>query len=404
MSVGEVAVARTLARALPDGLPLVVTTVTPTGQARARASFTGSATLVTYLPFDVGFAVNRFFHRYNPSGLILVEGDYWPLILRAARRRNIPVAVINGRMGERSFGRWQRLRRWLPALLHASGIPSISHFGVQTHDDRTRLRDLGIAAERIHVTGNLKFEAQRPAPLPALEAAVRSRANDRPILVAGSTMQGEDELVLDAFSHLQHGMDQAAIGPALLVLVPRHPERWDAAVGLAESRGLRCERRSSLDSTLDSNAALSGHTPSAERGAAPKAVPDVLLLDSMGELAALYRIADAAFIGGTLVPTGGHNPLEPALFAVPTVVGPSMYNFREMASLFDDAGAWQRVDDAKELAACWATWLRDDSIARRIGDRAEALLVAHRGALDKTRALLKPLLDHVESHQPGDPS
>lgn len=374
VSVGEVAVAATLTRALPADLPLVVTTVTPTGQARARAAFAGRNAQVAYLPFDLSFAIARFVRRYRPHALILVEGDYWPLVLRRARQLQLPVAVVNGRVGARSFARWRQLRRFLPAVFRATGLPAIDTFGVQTEDDAARLRALGVAPERVRVTGNLKFDSVRPASNPALERAVLALAGGRPVLIAGSTMQGEDEPVLDAFARL----DDGGVRRALLVLVPRHPERWDTAVTLAENRGLRCLRRSALDL---------GHV---EPGAGDTV--DVLVLDSMGELAALYAIATAAFIGGTLVPTGGHNPLEPAGFAVPIVVGPSMFNFKEMATLFDDAGAWERVADADGLARCWDRWLRRPAVARAVGRRAEALLVANQGALDQTQDMLRPVL------------
>ncbi|RMH16502.1 MAG: 3-deoxy-D-manno-octulosonic acid transferase [Acidobacteria bacterium] len=376
VSVGEVAVAATLVRALPPELPLVVTTVTPTGQARARDAFKGRDAAVAYLPFDLGFAVERFWRRYRPAALVLVEGDYWPLLLRTARRRRLPVAVVNARLGERSFRRWRTLRRLAPALHDALGVPRRARFGVQTEEDRQRFLALGVDGRRLVVTGNLKFESPAPAPLPELEARLEELAAGRPILIAGSTMQGEDEAVLDAFAGV--GAERA-----LLVLVPRHPERWDAAVALAAARGLPSVRRSALD-----------HRPA-------KRSPAVVLLDSFGELAALYRIAAAAFVGGTLVPTGGHNPLEPARFGVPIAVGPSMYNFRQIAAAFDDAGAWRRVADAGDLADCWRGWLDDPLAARQVGQRGRALVEANRGALERTRELLAPLLQQLP---PGAPS
>ncbi|HEV8581528.1 MAG TPA: 3-deoxy-D-manno-octulosonic acid transferase [Thermoanaerobaculia bacterium] len=361
VSVGEVGVAATLARALPPEVPLLVTTVTPTGQERARAAFAGRAE-VAYLPFDLGFAVRRFFRRHEPRALVLVEGDYWPLLLRDARRRGLPIAVVNGRVGDRSFRRMRRLRLLLDPLF--SGV---LRFGVQSPQDRERLAALGIDPERLAVTGNLKFESPEPPRRPELEEALRGAAGDRPILVAGSTMAGEEGPVLDAFEETGGG------GRALLVLAPRHPERWNEVDALLRSRGTAFVRRSAL---------------------AP-GQPAVVLLDSLGELAGLYRLAAAAFIGGTLVPTGGHNPLEAARFGVPLAVGPSMHNFREMAAAFDRAGAWRRVTNARELAAVWQQWLDVPAAARETGERASRLLEENRGALARTLEMLTPILAAV---------
>lgn len=368
VSVGEVAVAAILARTVPADQPLLVTTVTSTGQARAREIFGPRGAEVAYLPFDLGFAVRRFFERFRPRALILIEGDYWPLALRACRRRNVPVMVANGRIGARSFGHWMKTRR----LWRAFHRP-VARFGVQTDDDRARLLALGAAPEAVSVTGNLKFETVAPDRDPALEAEIERLAGGRPIIIAGSTMAGEDAQVLDAF------VDAGASAAALLVLVPRHPERWDAVAELVRARTLRLVRRSAMRDRADEDSR-----------------PDVLLLDSIGELAALYRLARIAFIGGTLVDTGGHNPLEAAHFAVPVVVGPSMSNFREMAAIFDHESAWLRVDDARGLGEAWRRLLEDPATAKKIGARGHALIAANRGALDRTRELIDELLDGTE--------
>ncbi len=372
VSVGEAGVAATLARALPPELPLLVTTVTPTGQERARAAFKGRAE-VAYLPFDLGFAVQSFFRRHEPRALVLVEGDYWPLLLREARRREIPVAVVNGRVGDRSFGRMHRLKPFLGPLFSA-----VSHFGVQSAQDRDRLAALGIDPGRITVTGNLKYESPEPPRKPELEEALKKLAGGRPILLAGSTMAGEEEAVLDATREIGR-LD--GVNRALLVLAPRHPERWNEVDALLHSRGIDFVRRTAL--------------PPSGR---PE-LPEVILLDSLGDLAGLYRLAAAAFIGGTLVPTGGHNPLEAARFGVPIAVGPSMHNFREMAEAFDacdGASAWRRVADARELAAAWREWLDDPGAARAVGGRALRLVEENRGALARTLEMLEPLLATVK--------
>lgn len=368
VSVGEVGVAATLARALPPEIPLLITTVTPTGQARARALFPAfpadapdapRRVDVAYLPFDLGFAVGSFYRRFAPRALILVEGDYWPLVLREARRRGLPVAVVNGRVGDRSFARMRRLRALLGPL-----FAGVDRFGVQTVDDRARLVDLGVTPERIVVTGNLKYETPEPPRKPELEEALGALAAGRPILLAGSTMGGEEEQVLEAHTIVGGGTR------ALLVLAPRHPERWGEVEALLRGRGLDVVRRSTLSGTPD------GH-------------PDVVLLDSLGELASLYRLAGAAFIGGTLVPTGGHNPLEAARFGVPVAVGPSMHNFREMAEQFDRAGAWRRAADARALGEIWKGWLDDPASAREQGERAIRLVEENRGSLGRTLEMLE---------------
>ncbi len=367
VSVGETGVAATLARRLPADLALVVTTITPTGQARAEAAFAGRpGTAVAYLPFDLGFAVRRFWRACEPRALVLVEGDLWPLVLRTARRSGLPIAVVNGRVSDRGYARMRRLRPLLRLVLG-----QVDWFGVQSAEDRARLIDLGVPAERVVVTGNLKYETLEPRTDATLEGELRALAAGRRILLAGSTMPGEEEQVLDAFSRV------SGASAGLLILAPRHPERFPGVAGLLTERGFAWIRRSSL--------------PIAPR-ADGAAGPAVVLLDSLGELAGLYRIADAAFVGGTLVPTGGHNPLEPARYGVPVAVGPAMHNFREMAEEFDAAGAWRRVADAQGLANAWQEWLADPEAARTLGARGAALLAAQRGALDRTLSMLEPLL------------
>jgi len=393
VSVGEVGVAATLARALPPEAPAVVTTVTPTGQERARAAFAGRAT-VAYLPFDLGFAVRRFFRRFAPAALVLVEGDYWPLLLREAARRGLPVAVVNGRVGDRGFERMRRLRRFLGPVLGPVFDP-IARFGVQSADDAARLGELGVPEERVLVTGNLKYESPEPPPIPELEARLREVAAGRPILVAGSTMAGEEGRVLEAFRAAGGG------GRALLVLAPRHPERWDEAARAVAEEGLRLARRSGLGAEGARGAAPgTGPAGGGDVGSrSPEAAPaaEVVLLDSLGELAAVYRLAAAAFIGGTLVPTGGHNPLEAARWGVPVAVGPSMASFREVAADFDAREAWARVADARELGETWRRWLDDPEAARRVGERGRQLVEENRGALARTIEMLGPILERIVS-------
>jgi tetraacyldisaccharide 4'-kinase len=269
----------------------------------------------------------------------------------------------------------RRLRRLLGPL-----FSPVDRLGVQGERDRDRLAALGIDPARIAVTGNLKYESPEPPRKPELEVLLRELAGDRPLLLAGSTMAGEEEAVLDAFR------EAGGAERALLVLAPRHPERWNEVAALLHSRGTDFVRRSAQPP------AMSG--PSGNR-------PAVVLLDSLGELAGLYRLAAAAFIGGTLVPTGGHNPLEAARFGVPIAAGPSMHNFRDMAEAFDRAGAWRRVRDAGELAAVWREWLADSASSGAVGERGLRLVEENRGALARTLAMLEPILGKVSSPRPS---
>jgi 3-deoxy-D-manno-octulosonic-acid transferase len=377
VSVGEATVAATLAHALPTEQVLLVTTITPTGQERARRLLDGRAA-VAYLPFDLGPLAERFLRRVAPTALVLVEGDYWPEMLRRCRRRGIPVAVVNGRVGDRSFARLRRaprLARWL--------LSPVDRFGMQTAEDARRLCALGVDPLRVVVTGNLKYEAPEPMAHPEVEDALLALAGRRPLLVAGSTMPGEEEQVLRAFTTLGGGPR------GLLVLAPRHPERWEEVARLLDATGLPWRRRSSLD---DASAATD-HGDAARGNArdAPDATA-VVLLDSLGELASLYRHAVACFVGGTLAGSGGHNPLEPARFGRPIAVGPSMENFRDMAAQFDAAGAWRRVAGDSDLAAAWDEWLREPAAAAAVGERARGLVEASRGALARTLEVLAPFL------------
>ncbi len=360
VSVGEARVAAALARRLDPAQPLLVTTITPTGQAEARRLLADRA-VVAYHPFDLDFAVGRFLRRFAPRALVLIEGDHWPLTLRRVAARGVPIAVANGRLGDRSFARLSRLGRLARPL-----FAPVQRFAVQSERDRERLRALDVPEERVAVTGNLKFDAPPAEPTPELAAAVREVAAGRPILVAGSTMAGEEPLVLDAGARCGGGE------AALLVVAPRHPERWPEVADLLDRRGLPWARRS---------APASGDRPA------------VLLLDSLGELAGLYALARAAFIGGTLVPTGGHNPIEPASHGIAIAVGPSLENFVEIAERFDAAGAWRRVADSDELARAFADWLARPQEAAALGARGRELVASERGAVDRTLEFLGPVLE-----------
>ncbi len=376
VSVGEAQLAGTLAAKLPADLALLLTTITPTGQAQAEvaAARLGSRATVAYLPFELDVAIARFFRRFTPSSLVLVEGDFWPLVLRAVKRRGLPTAVVNGRVSDRSFPRLLRWRRLALPLF----LAPVDRFGVQTALDGERLRALGVPAERITVTGNLKFDSPEPPAQPELAQRLERLADGRPILVAGSTMAGEEEQVLAAFRQLAAD-GRSAAERALLVVAPRHPERFAAVA----------ERLAAADPGF------------VRRSGADRQRPGIFLLDSIGELAATYRLASAAFIGGTLTPTGGHNPIEAARFGVPVAVGPSMTNFREIAEHFDRAGAWGRIASGDELGRLWAAWLADPAAGRTVGECGRALVAANAGALDRTLELLAPIVAAATRAQHG---
>lgn len=368
-SVGETAVAATFARALPADLDLVLTTVTPTGQAAAKKLFLPLASerrsvVVTYLPFDLGPLVSGFLDRYAPRALALLESELWPLVLRTCRQRGIPVAVLNARISDRSFARMKRAGR----LGRRTLLDPVSRFGVQSSQDEDRLLGLKAPAERVFLTGNLKFDTPEPAPLADLEQALRELAADRPVLVAGSTMAGEEKIVLDAFERLRRD--------AMLVLAPRHPERFDEVWREVEARSLPARRRSRL--------------PAAGVG---EPAARVVLLDSLGELASIYRLASAAFIGGSLVPTGGHNPIEAARFGVPVIVGPSMENFRRMADDFEAAEALTVVGSGEALATAWRRLLDRPAETVEQGRRGLDLVNRSRGAVERSVRLLGDLVD-----------
>ncbi len=372
-SVGEAAVAATLARALPPDLDLLVTTVTPTGQAAAEKLFGpltagGRSVVVTYLPFDLGWLVGRFLKRYAPRALVLFESELWPLVLRDCRRRSIPVAVLNARVSDRSYGRMKRAGRAGRRFL----LDPVGRLGAQSPQDEERLLSLGARPSRTSLTGNLKFDTPEPAPAAGLEQALRDLAADRPILVAGSTMPGEESIVLDAFERLDR--------EALLVLAPRHPERFDEVWRDLEERSLSGMRRSRMSGL---EARTSGAT----------SPPAIVLLDSLSELASIYRLASAAFIGGTLVPTGGHNPIEAARFGVPVIVGPSMENFRRIARDLEAAEGLSLAADGKALTEAWRRLLDRPDEAAEQGSRGRAIVDRNRGAARRSVELLSELVD-----------
>lgn len=373
VSVGETMAALPLVSALhearPD-LPLLLSTVTPTGQATARER-AREAAAVCYFPFDLTGPVRRALDSIRPRLVLLMETEIWPVFLLEAARRGLPVGIANGRLSDRSFRRYRRVRPLLARCLRP-----LAFVGAQSQADAERFLALGAPPERTVVTGNLKVDQAAAPPRPgaatpaSLEAALALPPGPR--LVAGSTHRGEEGAVLDAYARLRRSVPDLR-----LVLAPRHPERLAEVGRLLDERGLGWQRRS-------------------ERPGPPGApAPDVVLVDTVGELAALYGLADVAFVGGSLVPTGGHNLLEPAAHARAPLHGPHMHNFREITRALADAGGAVPVADAASLADAAAALLADPARRRDLGARAQGVVEAGRGATARTLALVERGLEPV---------
>jgi 3-deoxy-D-manno-octulosonic-acid transferase len=394
VSVGEVLSGVSLARRLKakyPGWPLVVSTTTITGQALARERMP-FAEAIFYFPLDWTFCVRRALRAVQPSIIIILETEIWPNFLREARRREIPVLLVSGRVSNRSFARYQTylgafgffLRSFLRRVL--SGVTA---FLMQSEKDAARIRALGAPADRVRVSGNLKYDLEIPAPSPLgswLEAEARRRGR-APIIVAGSIVANEEPLALIAFGTLQGEHPRA-----LLVLAPRKPERFEEAAEFIDESHRKYIRRSQLPVPAPSKAV-------SQNGEA--IIPDdvtVLLLDSIGELASLYRVADGALVGGSLVPSGGHNILEPAAFGKIPVFGPSMENFSEIAARFVAAGAAIQVESPEDAGVAWIELLRNPERMRRMGDAARGLIEGSRGSAD--RALVE-IAKYMPAMGPG---
>lgn len=368
VSVGEVLSAAPLVHALRQAHPdwrIVVSTTTRTGREMAERRLAGVAG-VFYFPLDFAWVVRRVLDRLQPSLLVIVETEIWPNLVRLCRARGIGVLLVNARISDRSFPRYLRVKGLLARVLR-----QFDRLCAQSEDTAGRLRALGAPADRVVVTGSLKYDVPAEPP-PGVDAVAR-RLDGMPVLLAASTLKGEDEILLDTFQRLR-----VTSPDARLVLAPRHPERFDSVAALAARTDLRVQRRTRLGEPAD--------TPF-----------DVLVLDTIGELAALCASATVVFVGGSLVPAGGHNILEPARFARPIVVGPSMSNFADMTRSFLDAGALVQAPDAdtaqRELLALFA----DAPRRARLGAAARAVLDRHRGAVERT---MQQIADVVEG-RPG---
>jgi 3-deoxy-D-manno-octulosonic-acid transferase len=364
VSVGEVLAVSGLVEEMRRSFPrhrVLVSTTTATGQELARKRF-GEAN-VFYFPLDFAFAIRPYLQALKPELVVLAETEFWPKFLHLAHGSGARIAVVNARISDRSWPSYRRFRWALRRML-----AHVDLFLAQTQEDAARLQSLGADAERVQVTGNLKFDVSQPAVPPIVETLRRALAAEGagPVLVCGSTVGGEEPVLLNAFESVR-GVHQQAV----MMLAPRHPERFDEVAILLQQSGVRFYRRSGW-----AGESLAG---------------GVLLVDSIGELAALYALTDVAFVGGSLVPRGGHNIIEPAQHGVAIITGNHTDNFRDIVSLFQSRSA-VRIVTAAELTPTLMKLLVDDSERSALGRRAEETMRSQAGATARTIAALKTLL------------
>jgi 3-deoxy-D-manno-octulosonic-acid transferase len=371
VSVGEVLAAAQLIRELKAALPewvIAVSTTTETGQRLAKQRLTDSE--VFYLPLDFAFAVRRYLDVLRPGMVILMESELWPRLIVECAGRGIPVAVVNARISDRSFPRYMRLRRlWRPLL------ERISLFLAQSEETAERLVRIGAPSERVRVTGNLKYDVQtRDAS--AVTKRVGSLLGGATLVVAGSTLADEEEMLLAAWASLRK-----EVPDAVLLIAPRHPDRFDEVSGLIRKNGYPLFRCSELTADNGPIVDIVGSLGGA-----------VLVLDTIGDLASMYALGAVAFVGGSLVQKGGHNPLEPAQFAVPVVMGPWFENFRDVVERMRAEDAI-RIVSREGLEAMLAELLRNSAEARAIGDRGRSVFVEQSGATVRSVEALVALLE-----------
>ena len=365
VSVGESIAAAPIIEGLQrlaPGLPLVMTTVTETGARIVAERFAGAVTH-RFFPLDLPGAVRRAVNGINPAFVVCMETELWPNVLRALARRGVPVMIANGRVSDRSYPRYRVVRRLLRPVLR-----DVRVFAMQSAEDARRITELGAPGERVFVTGNLKHEAA-PDEADAVKRwqGLFGLAAGTPLWVAGSTHRGEEEMMLDA-----HGRLLQRVPHARLVIAPRHPERASEVVELVRRRGFDVVRRSELQRERQEGA--------------------VIIVDTVGELASIYSVGDIVFVGGSLVPSGGHNMLEPALRGKPVLFGPHTENFRESSALLLASGGGFVVHDVAELVAELARLLGDGNLRATLGSAARAAVASREGAVRETLELIRRFL------------
>lgn len=365
VSVGEVLAVTRLVKDLNAALPdymVVVSTTTRTGQALARERF--GANRVFYCPLDLPWAVRAHLQAIKPQMLVLAETEFWPNLLNGCFRRGIPVAVVNARISDRSWPRYKRLQRWWRPMLSR-----LSRVMAQSEIDAERLLALGCAAERVSVAGNLKFDVRVAEEVEATRLLKIVVGNLR-LVVAGSTLEGEETALLEAWPQLLAADSQLA-----MVFAPRHPERFATVAALLEKSSHRWTRRSEWNA----------------RPAEALKPGVIVLLDTIGELASVYSLAKVAFVGGSLVPSGGHNPLEPAQFGVPIVMGPHYANFAAITDSLREHDAL-RIASKEELPAALIALLRDQRAAEAMGARAREVFDQQAGATERCVIAIREIL------------
>lgn len=364
VSVGETLAAVPLVKRLQADHPdwqWVITTTTPTGSERVRASFDRSVFHV-YAPYDLPLFLAAFLRRTKPALAIVMETELWPNMLAACRTRNIPVIVANARLSEKSARGYDKLAPLTRAMLR-----DVSWIAAQQQADGKRFVALGLPQARLQVTGSIKFDLDLDTAIREKASALRTQWSlhaTRPVWLVASTHPGEDAIILEAFAALkkQHA-------DLLLVLVPRHPERFNAVAQQCMQAGWNVMRRSD--------------------NLAPDTKTDILVGDSMGELLAFYGAADLAFVGGSLVPVGGHNLIEPAAWACPVISGPHLFNFAEVETLLRDNNALVVAGDASSIADSVHSWLADTTLRKGYGERAREVAEQNRGALERLCQLIE---------------
>lgn len=363
VSVGEVRASVPLVKALARDYPgdtILITTMTPTGSATVRELF-GTDVAHCYVPYDLPTAVWRFLQRARPRLALIMETELWPNLFHQCHRRVIPLVLANVRLSEKSARGYRRF-----ASLTNATLANVNCVGAQTENDAERVRALG--ATQVEVTGSIKFEMDVPTDLVAKAAALRSSFGERPVWVAASTRDGEEEYVLNAFAQLRERIPRL-----LLVLVPRHPERFDTVAKLCLQRRFRMERRSEGKYGVDSDTAI-------------------LLGDTMGEMLLFHAAAEVSYIGGSLVPLGGQNLLEAAAVGTPVVFGPHMFNFSDISRMALEHGAGRQVRDVAELTSAVADYLENPTMRRAAGEAGRRMVAENRGALAKTLVLVRQQL------------
>jgi 3-deoxy-D-manno-octulosonic-acid transferase len=322
---------------------------------------------VFFMPLDFGFAVRRYLNALKPQLIVIAETEFWPNLLHLAGKRQTSLAIVNARISDRSFPRYRRFRWFFGRVLS-----EVDLFLTQTAEDAERLREIGAPTGRVRVSGNLKFDIRPNAQLSLVNGMRAAIGKDSPVIVCGSTAEGEEEPLLAAFKEVRQQFPAA-----VMVLAPRHPERFEKVAALVSSEGFALQRRSLW-------------TPQQ-----PVKNGGIFLLDSVGELAAVYELADLAFVGGSLVPTGGHNILEPAQYGAAIMVGPHTFNFREIVSIFEQGGATETVT-AETLGRQFLSLLSHPEKRQQMGSRAKDLFAKHAGGTRRTLEALEPLLKQQE--------